>query len=175
MPGKSCRRGNMSGLSSTSRRQARSAGILLYRGHGRGLEVLLVHPGGPFWARRDEGAWSIPKGEYSGEEDPFAAARREFLEELGVPPPEGSAQDLGEIRQKAGKIVRAWALEGDLDTAAIVSNKFPVQWPPRSGKWIEVPEVDRAEWFALDEARRRINPAQAELLDRLASAAAGKQ
>jgi predicted NUDIX family NTP pyrophosphohydrolase len=133
--------------------------------------VLLVHPGGPFWARRDEGAWSIPKGEYAGEEEPLLAARREFEEELGIPPPDGPARDLGEIRQKAGKLVHAWALEGDLDTTAIVSNKFPVQWPPRSGKWIQVPEVDRAEWFGLDEARGRINPAQAELLDRLASAA----
>ena len=130
-----------------------------------------MHPGGPFWARRDEGAWSIPKGEYAGEEEPLLAARREFEEELGIPPPDGPARDLGEIRQKAGKLVHAWALEGDLDTTAIVSNKFPVQWPPRSGKWIQVPEVDRAEWFGLDEARGRINPAQAELLDRLASAA----
>lgn len=165
----------MFALPSASRRQARSAGILLHRRRGPQLEVLLVHPGGPFWARRDEGAWSIPKGEYSGEEEPLLAARREFEEELGVPPPDGPARDLGEIRQKAGKLVHAWAMEGDLDTAVIVSNEFPIQWPPRSGKSIQVPEVDRAEWFALDEARRRINPSQAELLDRLASVAISGQ
>lgn len=163
----------MSALPSASRRQARSAGILLHRRRGQRLEVLLVHPGGPFWAQRDAGAWSIPKGEYSAGEEPLLAARREFEEELGVTPPDGPAQDLGEVRQKAGKLVHAWALEGDLDTTAITSNKFPVQWPPRSGKWIQVPEVDRAEWFPLAEARKRINPAQAELLDRLASGAAG--
>jgi predicted NUDIX family NTP pyrophosphohydrolase len=129
--------------------------------------VLLVHPGGPFWARRDLGAWSIPKGEYDSDEDPLMAARREFEEELGSPPPAGQPRYLGEIRQKGGKQVRAWALEGDLDATAIVSNTFPVQWPPRSGKWIQVPEVDRAEWFGLDDARQRINPAQAVLLDRL--------
>jgi predicted NUDIX family NTP pyrophosphohydrolase len=161
----------MSVLPSASRRQARSAGILLHRRRGQRHEVLLVHPGGPFWARRDEGAWSIPKGEHSGEEDPLAAARREFQEELGVAPPDGLLQDLGEIRQKGGKIVRAWALAGELDPEAIVSNTFQLEWPPRSGRLIEVPEVDRAEWFALDEARRRINLAQAELLDRLVSAA----
>lgn len=175
MADKSWRRGNMSALPSASRRTARSAGILLYRGRSRRLEVLLVHPGGPFWARRDEGAWSIPKGEYSGEEEPLAAARREFLEELGVAPPDGPAHDLGEVRQKGGKVVHAWALGGDLDTAAIVSNTAPVQWPPRSGQWIEVPEVDRAEWFGLEDARSRINPAQVELLDRLASITAGER
>jgi predicted NUDIX family NTP pyrophosphohydrolase len=163
----------MSVLPSASRRQARSAGILLHRRRGQRHEVLLVHPGGPFWARRDEGAWSIPKGEHSGEEDPLAAARREFQEELGVAPPDGPLQDLGEIHQKGGKIVRAWAVAGELDPEAIVSNTFQLEWPPRSGRLIEVPEVDRAEWFALDEARRRINLAQAELLDRLVSAAEG--
>lgn len=129
--------------------------------------MLLVHPGGPFWARRDLGAWSIPKGEYQPEEDPLSAARREFQEELGAAAPDGPVLDLGEIRQKGGKVVCAWALEGDLDTERIVSNTFALQWPPRSGKWIEVPEVDRAEWFALQDARERINPAQVELLDRL--------
>ena len=133
-----------------------------------------MHPGGPFWAQRDEGAWSIPKGEHSSEEDPLLAARREFEEELGVAPPDGPAQDLGEIRQKGGKRVRAWALAGEFDPEAIVSNTFELEWPPRSGRRIEVPEVDRAEWFALDEARRRINQAQAELLDRLASAAVAR-
>lgn len=133
--------------------------------------MLLVHPGGPFWARRDEGAWSIPKGEYAPDEDPLAAARREFEEELGTPPPPGAAEDLGEVRQKAGKLVRAFALEGDLDVERIHSNTFPLQWPPRSGRTIEVPEVDRAQWFRLDEAGKKINPAQAELLDRLVAAA----
>ena len=163
----------MSGLPSASRRQARSAGILLHRRRSRRFEVLLVHPGGPFWVRRDEGAWSIPKGEHSGEEDPLLAARREFEEELGVAPPDGPAEDLGEIRQKGGKLVHAWAVAGDLDPESIVSNTFELEWPPRSGKVIEVPEVDRAAWFALQEARTRINPAQAELLDRLASRVGG--
>lgn len=159
----------MSGLPSAPRRHARSAGILLHRRRSQRLEVLLVHPGGPFWARRDEGAWSIPKGEHSGEEDPLLAARREFEEELGVAPPDGPAEDLGEIRQRGGKLVHAWAVAGDLDPEAIVSNTFQLEWPPRSGKMIEVPEVDRAAWFALEEAQTRINPAQAELLDRLAA------
>ena len=149
---------------------ASSAGILLYRRRGDRLEVLLVHPGGPFWARRDQGAWSVPKGEYAAGEDPLDAARREFAEELGVEPPDGPAEDLDEVRQKGGKRVHAWALEGDLDAAAIESNTFELEWPPRSGRMIDVPEVDRAEWFALERAREKINPAQAELLDRLARA-----
>jgi predicted NUDIX family NTP pyrophosphohydrolase len=147
---------------------ARSAGILLYRNHGDHLEVLLVHPGGPFWSKRDEGAWSIPKGEYLDGEDALAAARREFEEELGSVAPDGESADLGEIRQKSGKIVRAWALAGDLDASTVVSNTCEVEWPPRSGKRIEIPEVDRAEWFGLDDARVKINPAQAALIDRLA-------
>jgi predicted NUDIX family NTP pyrophosphohydrolase len=146
---------------------ARSAGILLHRGRGDAREVLLVHPGGPAWARRDLGAWSIPKGEYEAREDPLAAARREFEEELGVPPPDGRVEDLGEIRQRAGKLVRAWAIAGDLDVATISSNTFQFEWPPRSGKTIEIPEVDRADWFPLEDARQKINPAQAELLRRL--------
>lgn len=152
---------------------ARSAGILLYRGSGSALEVLLVHPGGPLWARRDDGAWSIPKGEYEPGEDPLAAARREFAEELGVEAPRGSPLALGEVRQKAGKLVSAFALAGELDPGAIVSNMFTLEWPPRSGRMREFPEVDRAEWFELAQARRRINPAQAELLERLAAALAG--
>ena len=149
--------------------QARSAGILLYR-HAPpgGIEVLLVHPGGPFWAKRDEGAWSIPKGEFGPDEDALAAARREFAEELGAEPPTGPPHDLGEVRQRAGKLVRAYALEGDLDADQITSNTCQIEWPPRSGRQIEIPEVDRAEWFTFEKAGTKINPAQAELLDRLA-------
>lgn len=130
--------------------------------------MLLVHPGGPMWAKRDAGAWSIPKGEYEPGEDPLAAAQREFEEELGTPAPDGPVADLGEVRQKSGKIVSAWAVAGDLDVTEITSNTVEVQWPPRSGKMLEIPEVDRAQWFGLQAAREKINPAQAELLDRLA-------
>lgn len=149
----------------------RSAGILLHRRRANQLEVLLVHPGGPFWARKDLGAWSVPKGEYEPDEEPLDAARREFEEELGVAPPDGPVQDLGEIRQRSGKLVHAWALAGDLDASAIVSNTFELEWPPRSGKLIEVPEVDQAEWFPLKRAREALNPAQLALLDRLVEAA----
>ncbi len=145
----------------------RSAGIVLHRGRGDGLEVLLVHPGGPAWSKRDAGAWSIPKGEYVDDEDPLAAARREFEEELGSAPPDAQAADLGEIRQRSGKRVRAWALAGDLDATGIVSNTVPFEWPPRSGRMIEIPEVDRAEWFGLGAAREKINVGQVPLLDRL--------
>jgi predicted NUDIX family NTP pyrophosphohydrolase len=140
----------------------------VHRERGAEREVLLVHPGGPMWARRDVGAWSIPKGEYESGEDPLTAARREFEEELGVPPPQGPVADLGEIKQKSGKIVSAWAVAGDLDVSEITSNTVEVQWPPRSGKMLEIPEVDRAEWFGMQAAREKINPAQAELVDRLA-------
>jgi len=146
---------------------ARSAGILLHRRRGDRLEVLLVHPGGPVWARRDRGAWSIPKGEFEPGEEPLAAARREFEEELGVELPDGPAEDLGEVRQKSGKVVRAWAVAGDLDADAITSNTFPLEWPPRSGRMIEVPEVDKAQWFSLQDAREKINPAQVAFLERL--------
>jgi predicted NUDIX family NTP pyrophosphohydrolase len=150
---------------------ASSAGVLLYRRRRADrLEVLLVHPGGPFWARRDAGAWSIPKGEYGSAEDPLAAARREFAEELGVELTDGPAEDLGEVRQKGGKRVHAWAVAGDLDVDDLVSNTFELEWPPRSGKMIDVPEVDRAEWFSLAAAREKLNQAQAEFLDRLARA-----
>ncbi len=146
----------------------RSAGLLVHRERNGEREVLLVHPGGPMWAKRDAGAWSIPKGEYDSAEDPLAAAKREFEEELGTAAPDGPVKDLGEIKQKSGKIVSAWAVAGDLDVTEITSNTVEVQWPPRSGKMLEIPEVDRAEWFAIHEAREKINPAQAELLDRLA-------
>jgi predicted NUDIX family NTP pyrophosphohydrolase len=145
----------------------RSTGILLHRRRGGVLEVLLVHPGGPLWAKRDAGAWSIPKGEYDTAEEPLVAARREFEEELGSPPPPGEPTDLGEIRQKSGKRVRGWALAGDLDPDGIESNLFTLEWPPRSGRRQEFPEVDRAQWFGLIEARTKINPAQEALLDRL--------
>ena len=145
----------------------RSAGILLFREARGGIEVLLVHPGGPFWAKRDHGAWSIPKGEYDDAEDALAAARREFEEELGAPPPDSPPVELGEVKQRGGKVVVAWALEGDLDPATVRSNTFTIEWPPKSGAMKEFPEVDRAEWFGLDEARERILPAQAPLLDRL--------
>ena len=145
----------------------RSAGILLYRRSAGTLEVLLVHPGGPFWAKKDLGAWSIPKGEYEEGEDPRACALREFEEELGAPPPAGPLVELGTAKQSGGKVVTAWAAEGDADAAAARSNTFTLEWPPRSGVMREFPEADRAEWFEVDEARRRINPAQAVFLDRL--------
>ena len=153
------------------RSQRRSAGILLYRRAANDLEVLLVHPGGPFWTRRDAGAWSIPKGEYESEDDPLAAARREFEEELGSAPPGAEPLELGEVRQTSGKLVRAWALDGDLDATAAFSNTFTVEWPPRSGQMREFPEVDRADWFMLAAAREKINSAQAAFLDRLAELA----
>ncbi len=147
----------------------RSAGIVLHRRGADGApEVLLVHPGGPFWARRDDGAWSIPKGEHDDGEEPLAAALREFAEELGVAPPAGEARALGEVRQKSGKVVAAWALAGDLDPERIVSNTFELEWPPRSGRRREFPEVDRAGWFGLEQARVKLLAAQHPLLDRLA-------
>ncbi len=145
----------------------RSAGILLYRSTGGVPEVLLVHPGGPFWAKRDAGAWSIPKGEHDDEEDPRACSLREFEEELGSPPPEGELVALGEVTQRNRKVVAAWALEGDLDPEAIRSNTFELQWPPRSGRMQEFPEVDRAAWFTAELAREKLIPAQAELVERL--------
>lgn len=149
----------------------RSAGILLYRLSGEvGVEVLLAHPGGPMWARRDAGAWTVPKGEIEKDEDPYEVARREFEEETAHRPPERDPLELGEIRQKGGKVVVAWALEGDLDPAEARSNTFPLAWPPGSGRWITIPEVDRVEWFSPDEARRRLNPTQVPFVDRLLSA-----
>jgi predicted NUDIX family NTP pyrophosphohydrolase len=145
----------------------RSAGILLFRDAGEDLEVLLVHPGGPFFARRDAGAWGIPKGLYEPGEEPLACARREFAEELGTPCPDGPVLELGEIRQRNGKRVTAWALEGDLDSDAIASNTFTIEWPPRSGRMQEFPEVDRAAWFGVEAAREKLLAAQLPLLDRL--------
>src|SRR3954452_3728421 len=145
----------------------RSAGIVLFRRGEDRLEVLLVHPGGPFFARRDAGAWSIPKGRYEDDEEPLACARREFAEELGSPCPDGPVLELGEIRQRNGKRVSAWAVEGDLDADAITSNSFAIEWPPRSGRQQEFPEVDRAAWFSIDAAREKLLAAQTPLLDRL--------
>jgi predicted NUDIX family NTP pyrophosphohydrolase len=150
----------------------RSAGILLYRTTGGPLEVLLVHPGGPFFSRRDLGNWGIPKGEYEPDEEPLVCAIREFEEELGQAPPTGPMTPLGEIRQRNGKIVTAWGLEGDLDADAITSNTFTAEWPPRSGTLREFPEIDRAAWLTLDVAAAKIIETQQPLLDRLAAALA---
>jgi predicted NUDIX family NTP pyrophosphohydrolase len=144
-----------------------SAGILLYRLGPDGPQVFLVHPGGPFWARRDSGAWSIPKGEYDEREDPRACALREFEEETGTALPQTELIELGSVKQKGGKVVTAWAAEGDLDADAVRSNTFTMEWPPRSGRQSEFPEIDRAGWFDLDEAREKLVSAQAELIDRL--------
>ena len=145
----------------------RSAGLLVYRVTGEEVLVLLVHPGGPFWAKREDGAWSIPKGEYQPDEDPQAAAIREFNEELGVKPPSTPLVDLGEVRQAGGKLVRAWAVCGDFDVESVVSNTFEMEWPPRSGRSETFPEVDRAEWCDPSTARRRLVPAQVAFLDAL--------
>ena len=146
----------------------RSAGLLLFRRKDHDLEVLLVHPGGPLWAKKDEGAWSIPKGEIEDGEDPLAAARREFAEELGSPV-SGNFIELAPIRQAGGKVVHAWAVESDFDPATLTSGLFSLEWPPRSGRQQQFPEVDRAEWFAIDDAKRKINKAQIALLDQLSS------
>jgi len=148
----------------------RSAGILMYRGAGAALEVLLVHPGGPFWAKKDDGAWSIPKGEYDADEDPLACARREFAEELGAPPPQLGASafiELGEVVQPGHKAVIAFAVQGDFDPALLKSNLFELEWPPGSGRMQSFPEVDRAAWFAPDVALAKILPGQAPFIDRL--------
>ena len=147
-----------------------SAGLLLYRRREGTLEVFLVHPGGPFWARKDAGAWSIPKGEIDPDEDPLAAARRELAEETGFVA-EGRCWPLTPVTQAGGKTVRAWAVEGDADPAALRSNSFTIEWPPRSGRQQAFPEVDRAAWFGLELAREKINAAQVALLDELAASA----
>lgn len=147
-----------------------SAGILLFRSTGDAFEVLLVHPGGPFWAKKDAGAWSIPKGKVEDGEEPLACALRELEEELGTPflfAPE-ELIELGSVRQKGGKVVHCWAARGEFDPADLSSNTFTMEWPPRSGTEREFPEVDRAEWFDPERAREKINPAQAEFLGRLA-------
>jgi len=150
----------------------RSAGIVVYRIVKRGIEVLLVHPGGPFWKNRDLGAWSIPKGEYAEGEDVEAAARREFAEETGWPPGTELAP-LGDVRQRGGKLVTAFAAQGDFDAATLASNTFEMEWPPGSRRRQSFAEVDRAGWFTLAEARKKILPAQAELLDRVEKLCAG--
>jgi predicted NUDIX family NTP pyrophosphohydrolase len=146
----------------------RSAGLLLYRHTDQGLEVLLGHMGGPFFAKRDAGAWSVPKGEYEPDEPAWDAARREFREELGLEPPDGEAVPLGEVRQTNGKIVTAWAVEADLDPSTISPGTFVMEWPPRSGRTQEFPELDRVAWLDLDRAREVIVKAQSAFLDRLA-------
>jgi predicted NUDIX family NTP pyrophosphohydrolase len=147
----------------------RSAGLLVYRQVDDEPEVLLVHPGGPFWAKKDEGAWSLPKGEHEPDEDPLEVAIREFSEELGHEPPDASSpMFLGELPQPSGKRVSAWALPGDLDVAEIESNTFTMEWPPRSGRTGEFAEVDRAGWFDLETARRKLLRGQVGFIDRLA-------
>jgi predicted NUDIX family NTP pyrophosphohydrolase len=154
------------GKSTKRTARKRSAGLLLYRSGAAGLEVLLLHPGGPFWQPRDEGAWSIPKGEINQGEDELAAARREFGEETGYRP-RGNALDLGWVRQPSGKHVHVWAVEDDWDPAQLVSNTFETEWPPKSGRIETFPEIDRAAWFDLAEARTRILKGQLPFLERL--------
>ena len=144
-----------------------SAGLLLYRRRGE-LEVFLVHPGGPFWAKKDLGAWSLPKGEFVEGEDPLQAARREFTEETGFVI-DGEFHSLEPVKQSGGKVVHAWSIEGDCDVSKIRSNSFSMRWPPKSGQMQQFPEVDRAEWFAINEARKKIIKGQAALLDQLVS------
>lgn len=151
----------------------RSAGLLVFRRVGPepdDIELLLAHPGGPFFSGKDLGVWTIPKGEYDEEEAPEAAAEREFAEEVGLVAPDGEWLDLGEVRQASGKRVRAFAVEGDVDLSEAVSNLFEMEWPPGSGTMGTFPEVDRAEWFSTAEARRRLNRAQSDFVDRLLSA-----
>jgi predicted NUDIX family NTP pyrophosphohydrolase len=156
-------------------RSNRSAGILLWRRSGGTLEVLLGHPGGPFFAGKDADHWSVLKGEAESGDELLAVARREFAEETGHPAPDGPLIELGEIRQKGGKTVVAWGVEGDLDPATAVSNTFEMEWPPRSGRTQEFPEIDRVEWFDVPEARVKIKAAQSPLLDRLEEAIHGAQ
>lgn len=145
----------------------KSAGILLYRIRNQVLQVMLVHPGGPFWKNKDAGAWSIPKGEFTDEEDPLEAALRELAEETGVPVKPGTCIPLTPVKQKSGKLILAWAMEGNLNTTKINSNTFDMEWPPKSGKMQHFPEVDKADWFTIPAAKEKINPAQAAMLDEL--------
>jgi predicted NUDIX family NTP pyrophosphohydrolase len=149
-----------------------SAGLLLYRRDGDDVQVLIAHPGGPIWSRRDAGAWSLPKGAPNQGEDLFAAARREFEEETGSRPPDREAIDLGDVRMRSGKTVHGWAIEGNLDPATLRSLDVQVEWPPKSGRLITVPEIDRLLWADPGEAHRRLNPAQAAFVDRLLRALA---
>ncbi|MFF4691334.1 NUDIX domain-containing protein [Streptomyces sp. NPDC001307] len=152
----------------TVRATKRSAGLLLYRHTDDGLEVLLGHMGGPLWAKKDAGAWTVPKGEYDPDEPAWEAARREFREELGLAPPDGEAVPLGEVAQKNGKVVTAWAVEADPDLSGFSPGTFTLEWPPRSGRMREFPELDRVEWLGLDRARELVIAAQTAFLDRLA-------
>jgi predicted NUDIX family NTP pyrophosphohydrolase len=152
-----------------------SAGILLYRSSNDNLEIFLVHPGGPFWMKKDDGVWSLPKGEYENGEAALDAARREFEEETGFACMKGDTQPLGAIKLNSGKVVSAWAIEGDCDASATRSNLFSMEWPPRSGKTQEFPEVDRAAWFTLSMAEKKIHPAQRAFLDRLVEVVQAKQ
>jgi predicted NUDIX family NTP pyrophosphohydrolase len=147
-----------------------SSGLLLYRFIGNEVQVLIAHPGGPIWSRRDLGAWSLPKGAIDAGEAPLETARREFLEETGHRPPDGDALDLGVVRMRSGKVVHGFALEGDLDPAQLRSMRVDVEWPPKTGRTISVPEIDRVLWAGPTEARRRLNPAQAMFVERLLAA-----
>jgi predicted NUDIX family NTP pyrophosphohydrolase len=151
-----------------------SAGVLLWRRAGGELEVLLAHMGGPYWAKKDLGHWTVPKGEVEEGEELTAVARREFWEETGHEVPEVPLIELGEIKQKSGKVVLGWAAEGDLDPASAVSNTYEMEWPPGSGRTVEFPEIDRVEWFGMDEARRKLKDAQVPFLDRLIEALAAE-
>jgi predicted NUDIX family NTP pyrophosphohydrolase len=158
-------------MSNAPARGRRSAGIVLWRRRGGDIEVLLGHMGGPYWARKDRGAWTIPKGEVEAGEEPLAVAVREFAEELGVPVPAGQFVDLGEVRQSGGKIVRAWSVEGDFDPETMVSNTFELEWPPRSGRMQAFPEIDRAAWFDAPTARIKVVTGQRALIDRVSASA----
>ncbi len=154
-----------------------SAGILMYRGSGPELRLLLVHPGGPFWASKDQGAWSIPKGEYEHDEEPLICAIREFKEELGSAPQAAGARtfiELGELAQPSGKVITAWAVEGDFETDTLRSNLFEMEWPPKSGRVQPFPEVNLVDWFSVADARKKIQPGQAPFIDRLCKLAVSK-
>lgn len=163
--------GNAKDTDYTERMPKVSAGLVMYRMRGGEIEVLLVHPGGPFWAKKDAGAWFIPKGEAKPDEDLFSAAKREFMEETGIRP-EGKFMELSSVKHKSGKVVTAWVFEGDCEPASIKSNTFSMEWPPRSGKQQEFPEVDRAAFYTIEEAREKMHPAEFEFLTRLGKAVA---